>query len=266
MSLNKVSLIGSVGKDPEIRKTQDGKLIASFSLATSESWKNKQTGAKEFKTEWHKIVIFGELANIVEKYVKKGSKLYIEGSLKTREWADKEGVKRFTTEIVLQGFGSILQMLDSKPKSSAQESLDKSFEQAEQNFDAYENNDAPFQSMRFRKKLKYKNIKINGYDSKKENKRALELKDIQAQGLIKNLQEQVKFQLVDSFRDSFGQTERGIFYKADFVYLCLETNRLVCEDVKSEMTAKLPSYIIKRKLFKIKYPEYYFFENYKKTK
>jgi hypothetical protein len=123
----------------------------------------------------------------------------------------------------------------------------------------------------FRKKLKYKNtiVKIDGVkvaDSKKEHKRELELKLLEKGGLIKNLNKQVKFQLLDSFKDSFGQTERGIFYKADFTYLCLETNRLVCEDVKSSMTAKLPTYIVKRKLFKMKYPQYFFFENYKKAK
>ena len=116
MSLNKVTLIGLVGKEPDIRKTQDGKLIASFSLATSESWKDKSTGERKQNTEWHKIVIFGQLAEIVERYVKKGSKLYIEGQLKTREWSDKDGAKKYTTEIVLQGFNCNLQMLDTRPK------------------------------------------------------------------------------------------------------------------------------------------------------
>ena len=116
MSLNKVTLIGSVGKEPDIRKTQDGKLIASFSLATSESWKDKSSGERKQNTEWHKIVIFGQLAEIVERYVKKGSKLYLEGSLKTREWSDKDGAKKYTTEIVLQGFNSNLQMLDTRPR------------------------------------------------------------------------------------------------------------------------------------------------------
>jgi hypothetical protein len=121
----------------------------------------------------------------------------------------------------------------------------------------------------FRKKLKYKNtiVKIDGVkvaDSKKEYKRELELKFLEKAGLVKNLQKQVTFQLLDSFKDSFGKDEGGISYKADFVYLCLETNRLICEDVKSSMTAKLPVYIMKRKLFKTKYPQYFFFENYKK--
>jgi single-strand DNA-binding protein len=131
MSLNKVTLIGLVGKEPDIRKTQDGKLIASFSLATSESWKDKSSGERKQSTEWHKIVIFGQLAEIVERYVKKGSKLYLEGSLKTREWIDKkDGVKKYTTEIVLQGFGSKLEMLDSKKSD-----LDNSFDKVEKAFD-----------------------------------------------------------------------------------------------------------------------------------
>ena len=121
----------------------------------------------------------------------------------------------------------------------------------------------------FRKKLKYKNtiVKIDGVkvaDSKKEYKRELELKLLEKAGLIKNLQKQVTFELQEAFVDSYGKDEREIFYKADFVYLCLETNRLICEDVKSAMTAKLPVYIMKRKLFKTKYPQYFFFENYKK--
>ena len=114
MSLNKVQLIGNLGKDPEIRQTKDGKDIASFSLATSESWKDKNSGEKKIKTEWHKIVVFGAIAGVVKNYVKKGSKLYIEGSLQTRKWTDKNGVEKYTTEIVLQNYNSNLQMLDSK--------------------------------------------------------------------------------------------------------------------------------------------------------
>jgi len=116
MSLNKVTLIGNLGKDPDIRSTQDGKELASFSLATTESWKDKTTGEKKDKTEWHRIVVFGPLAGIVKNYVKKGSKLYIEGQLKTREWSDKDGAKKYTTEIVLQGFNCNLQMLDTRSK------------------------------------------------------------------------------------------------------------------------------------------------------
>jgi len=113
--LNKVLLIGNVGKDPEIRTTQDGKEIASFVLATSESWRNKSTGEKQERTEWHRIVVFSEgLVSVVKNYIKKGSKLYIEGVLKTRKWTDASGQEKYTTEVVLQGFNATLTMLDSK--------------------------------------------------------------------------------------------------------------------------------------------------------
>lgn len=115
MSLNKVILIGNVGQDPEIRSTQDGREIASFSLATSESWKDKVTKEKKDKVEWHRIVVFSQgLIGIIKNYIKKGSKLYIEGQLQTRKWTDKDGVEKYTTEIVLQNYSSNLQMLDSK--------------------------------------------------------------------------------------------------------------------------------------------------------
>ncbi len=118
-SVNKVMLIGNVGKDPEIRTTQDGKEIANLVLATSETWKDKSTGEKREKTEWHRIVIFSEgLVNVVKNYVKKGAKLFVEGSLQTRKWTDKEGAERFTTEIVLQGYSCGLTMLDSRGGSS----------------------------------------------------------------------------------------------------------------------------------------------------
>jgi len=141
MSLNKVSLIGSVGKDPEIRSTQDGKEIASFSLATTESWKDKNTGEKKDKTEWHRIVVFGALAGIVKNYVKKGSKLYVEGQLKTREWTDKDGIKKYTTEIVLQGFNSNLQMLAGKNNNAPQDQLNKDMNKVEEAFDNQELDD-----------------------------------------------------------------------------------------------------------------------------
>jgi single-strand DNA-binding protein len=115
MSINKVILVGNVGQDPEIRSTQDGREVANFSLATSESWKDKATGERRDKTEWHRIVIFSQgLVGIVKNYVKKGSKLYIEGSLQTRKWTDNQGIEKFTTEIVLQNFNSTLQILDSR--------------------------------------------------------------------------------------------------------------------------------------------------------
>jgi single-strand DNA-binding protein len=115
MSINKVILVGNVGGDPEIRSTADGREIANFSLATSESWKDKNSGEKKEKTEWHRVVVFSSgLAGIVKNYVKKGSKLYIEGSLQTRKWTDNNGVEKYTTEIVLQNFNSTLQILDGR--------------------------------------------------------------------------------------------------------------------------------------------------------
>ena len=115
-SVNKVILVGNVGKDPEIRHTQDGKAIVNLSLATTESWRDKQ-GDRKDKTEWHRIVIFSEgLAKVAEQYVKKGTSLYIEGQLQTRKWADKDGVEKFSTEIVLQGFNANLTLLGGKPE------------------------------------------------------------------------------------------------------------------------------------------------------
>lgn len=114
-SVNKVILIGNVGKDPEIRTTGDGKEIANLVLATSDSWKDKSTGERREKTEWHRIVVFSEgLAKLVKNYVKKGTKLYIEGALQTRKWEDNTGKERYTTEIVLQGYNCTLALLDSK--------------------------------------------------------------------------------------------------------------------------------------------------------
>ena len=130
MSLNKVTLIGNVGNDPEIRTTQSGSKIANFSLATSESWKDKVSGERKTKTEWHKIVIFSEnLVKVIENYIKKGSKLYIEGALQTRKWQDKDGVEKYTTEIVLQGYNCRLDMLDKKDSSQSQDSYDEDAEQ-----------------------------------------------------------------------------------------------------------------------------------------
>lgn len=116
MSINKFIGIGNCGQDPQINHTDDGKTIANFSLGMSESWKDKNTGEKKQKTEWIKVVVFGGLANVVQNYVKKGSKVYVEGSLQTRKWADKDGVEKYTTEVVLQRFNSALEILDSKGK------------------------------------------------------------------------------------------------------------------------------------------------------
>ena len=120
-SINKVMLIGRVGKEPEIRSTQDGREIANLSLATSESWKDKTSGERKEKTEWHKLVIFNEgLVNVVKSYVKKGALLYVEGALQTRKWTDKDGRDKYSTEVVLQGFGSTLTMLDGAKSESTQ--------------------------------------------------------------------------------------------------------------------------------------------------
>jgi single-strand DNA-binding protein len=112
-SVNKVILIGNLGADPEVRRTQDGRPIVNLRVATSESWRDKTTGERREKTEWHRVVIFSEgLAKVAEQYLKKGSKVYLEGSLQTRKWQDKDGQDRYSTEVVLQGFNSQLTMLD----------------------------------------------------------------------------------------------------------------------------------------------------------
>ncbi|MBP9791616.1 MAG: single-stranded DNA-binding protein [Rickettsiales bacterium] len=114
-SLNKVIIIGNVGKDPEIRSTQSGKEIASLVVATSESWKDRSTGEKTEKTEWHRVVAFSEgIVNIIKNYVKKGTKVYLEGSLQTRKWTDNNNQERYTTEVVLQQFNSSLILLSGK--------------------------------------------------------------------------------------------------------------------------------------------------------
>jgi single-strand DNA-binding protein len=114
-SVNKVILVGNLGKDPEIRRTQDGRPIANLSVATSESWRDKATGERKEKTEWHRVVIFNEgLCKIAEQYLKKGAKVYIEGALQTRKWTDQSGVEKYSTEVVLQGFNSTLTMLEGR--------------------------------------------------------------------------------------------------------------------------------------------------------
>ena len=112
-SVNKVILIGNLGADPEIRRTQDGRPIANLRVATSETWRDRATGERRERTEWHRVVIFSEgLCRVVEQYLKKGAKVYIEGSLQTRKWQDQSGQDRYSTEVVLQGFNSQLTMLD----------------------------------------------------------------------------------------------------------------------------------------------------------
>lgn len=122
-SVNKVILVGNLGKDPEIRTTQDGKEIANLTLATSESWRDRNTGERREKTEWHRIVVFNDgLIGVIKNYLHKGSKVYVEGALQTRKWTDQSGAERYSTEVVLQGFGSQLTMLDNKNSSSSSHS------------------------------------------------------------------------------------------------------------------------------------------------
>jgi len=117
--LNKVTLIGNIGADPEFRTFDNGDRVANLSLATSERWKDKNSGENKEKTEWHRVVVFGKLVEIIESYVKKGSKLYLEGQIETRSWEDQSGDKKYSTEIVLRGFGGKMVMLDSKGDAPA---------------------------------------------------------------------------------------------------------------------------------------------------
>lgn len=114
-SINKVILVGNLGRDPEIRSTQDGREIAHLAIATSDSWKDKNTGERKEKTEWHRVVIFNDgLVNVAKNYLRKGAKVYIEGALQTRKWTDQSGQEKYSTEVVLQGYGGNLTMLDGK--------------------------------------------------------------------------------------------------------------------------------------------------------
>ena len=118
-SVNKVILLCNLGRDPEIRSMQSGSKMASFSIATSKRWKDRNTQEQKEKTSWHNVVVFGDgLVSVIEKYVKKGSKIYVEGELQTRKWQDQDGNDRYTTEVVLQGFNSNLTLLDSRSSSN----------------------------------------------------------------------------------------------------------------------------------------------------
>lgn len=115
-SVNKVIIVGNLGRDPESRSFQNGGKVVNLRIATSDSWKDKNSGERKEATEWHSVAIFNEgLANVAERYLRKGSKVYIEGALKTRKWTDQAGVEKYSTEIVLQGFNSVLTMLDGAP-------------------------------------------------------------------------------------------------------------------------------------------------------
>ena len=144
MSLNKVILIGNVGKDPEIRSTQDGREIANFSLATTESWKDKNSGERQTKTEWHNITAFGAVVGVIKNYVKKGSKLYIEGQLQTSKYTDKQGVEKYATKVILQAFSSRLLMLDTKSKEEGYKPTEKQVASHDAAFAAIEDDDIPF--------------------------------------------------------------------------------------------------------------------------
>src|SRR3989442_6028827 len=118
-SVNKVILVGNLGKDPEIRRTQDGRPIANLRVATTDTWRDKATGERREKTEWHSVVIFNEgLCRVAEQYLKKGAKVYLEGQLQTRKWQGQDGQDRYSTEVVLQGFNSVLTMLDARGAGS----------------------------------------------------------------------------------------------------------------------------------------------------
>jgi single-strand DNA-binding protein len=112
--VNKVILIGNLGQDPEVKYMPNGNAVANITMATSESWKDKESGQPQERTEWHRVVFFGKLGEIVGQYCRKGSKIYIEGALRTRKWQDQSGADRYTTEIVVDGFGGQMQMLDGK--------------------------------------------------------------------------------------------------------------------------------------------------------
>jgi single-strand DNA-binding protein len=119
--INKVIIVGNLGKDPEVRTFANGGKVCNFSVATSESWKDKQSGERKEKTEWHNISIYNEgLAGVAEKYLRKGSKVYLEGKLQTRKWQDQSGNDRYSTDVVLQGFDAKMEMLDSKPGGGGQ--------------------------------------------------------------------------------------------------------------------------------------------------
>jgi single-strand DNA-binding protein len=114
-SVNKVILVGNLGKDPEVRSSQDGTKIVNFSLATSETWNDRASGERKERTEWHRVVVFNDrIADVVEKYVRKGSKVYVEGSLQTRKWTDKDGQEKYSTEVVIGRFKGELTMLDGR--------------------------------------------------------------------------------------------------------------------------------------------------------
>ena len=121
--INKVTIVGNLGNDPETKEFSNGGMSVKFSVATSESWTDKNTGEKREVTEWHNIDVQNNLAKVAKQYLKKGSKVYLEGKLRTRKWTDKSGVERYTTDIILNGFNSVLQMLDRNPNATAPQTI-----------------------------------------------------------------------------------------------------------------------------------------------
>tara|TARA_B100000378_G_scaffold229164_1_gene193707 strand:+ start:63 stop:557 length:495 start_codon:yes stop_codon:yes gene_type:complete len=153
-SVNKVILLGNLGQDPDIRTMQNGKKVCTFSLATSDSWKDKETGEKKEKTEWHRVVVFNEgLIGVVESYIKKGTKLYLEGSLQTRKWTDDKGVEKYTTEIVIQGYGGRIDIVSAKSNN----------QELSQDQDISETNTDP------KKEIDSKDSKEKNIDDKSDN-------------------------------------------------------------------------------------------------
>ena len=119
--VNKVILVGNLGQDPDVKHMPSGGAVANITIATSESWKDKNTGEQRKKTEWHKVAIFGKLAEVAGEYLRKGSQVYIEGQLQTRKWQDQNGQDRYTTEVVVQGFNGVMQMLDGRSQGDNQQ-------------------------------------------------------------------------------------------------------------------------------------------------
>lgn len=141
-SLNKVTLIGNLGKDPEIRTTGEGKEIANFTIATSDVWKDRATGEKRERTEWHRIVVFNEgLVGVIKNYLQKGSKVFIEGALQTRKWTDAQGNDKYTTEVVLQNYNATLILLDSRESSGMRSNSEQGSDAKEQQLEHSEIDD-----------------------------------------------------------------------------------------------------------------------------
>ena len=142
-SVNKVILLGNLGRDPEIRSLQTGNKMATFSLATSKRWKDKSTQEQKDKTSWHNVVVFGDgLVNIVENYVKKGSKIYVEGELQTRKWQDQDGNDKYTTEVILQGYNCNLTLLDSRNNANQTSEITQEKTVVDENLESSKTNDS----------------------------------------------------------------------------------------------------------------------------